>query len=179
MGTPVRSTSRSRRGRVAQTSQEALMDAELQSVQQLEQSVKQRAEELRKDVALLQAARRRLLRREALAELRRLKAEEARRFETYLHSQAEEALGALEGQLEPASQQCEVISQAAAACAEELRSIREEVVRGLLELEEAARKSEEKLAAAASSIVDEQRAQRRERIAVEMRLMMQEIEPGR
>ncbi|CAE8596904.1 unnamed protein product, partial [Polarella glacialis] len=147
----------------------------LEAVCELERNVQLRAEELRRDLALLQSARKRMLCREAEAELRKLREEEERQFEDFLHEQAQEVLSALERELKPARQQSEALAANATACASKLRSLRAEVLAWLAELEEAAERSEQEIGKAAETVLGEQRQRRRERISVEMRLLMEEI----
>lgn len=136
----------------------------------LEQSVQQRAEDLQRDMAQLQEARRELARREAEQDLRRWAEEDLEAFEEFLHSKVEAALAQLDQATEPARRECDEVSESVETCASELQRLRDEVVARLESLGEAASRCEEEIERAADTTLQEWRRRRSEQVALELRL---------
>eukprot|EP00927_Polykrikos_kofoidii_P038909 TRINITY_DN33357_c0_g1_i1.p1 TRINITY_DN33357_c0_g1~~TRINITY_DN33357_c0_g1_i1.p1 ORF type:complete len:181 (+),score=49.02 TRINITY_DN33357_c0_g1_i1:37-579(+) len=143
-----------------------------EKVRQLERSIRQREEELHRDIVRLDRARRVLFCQESKSAFQRNAEEEECRFEEFLQRKMEASVAALEAKLEPARCRCVEVVEQTERQATELRTLRSRIEGWLSDLEEAAQSCEENIHLSVQSALDEYVKKRREKLQLEMRLLM-------
>merc|ERR1712129_46859 len=150
----------------------------LASVCRLEWGVQQRAEELRRDMALLVEAKRQLVCQEAAEDFKKAEERDFEDFEQLLHSQVEATLADLDRHVAPARELNVRLTGRAEALAAELLRVRAEAQTRLEGLQEAAQHCELELRMGCQEVIALQRRRREERNAAEVQLLLGEMRKG-